>query len=67
MTTIGDVLMVFGGVAGFAAGAWCLVLALNMLFPVLCKRSADLVERKGASQLLLGVVVGGPVILRAWG
>lgn len=63
MTTVGDVLMVFGGVAGFAVGAWCLVLALNMLFPVMCKRSADLVERKGASQLLVGVLVGGPVIL----
>lgn len=62
MTTVGDVLMVFGGVAGFAFGAWCLVLAANLLFPAVARRASDLVEHRASSQFMRGVLVGTPAL-----
>ena len=63
MTTIGDVLMVFGGVAAFGFGAWCLVLVLNLLFPTVASRASVLFERKAGGQLALGAITGLPLIL----
>ena len=63
MTTIGDVLMVFGGVAAFGFGAWCLVLVLNLLFPGVTDRATSLFERRPGGQLGSGLVLGLPVLL----
>lgn len=63
MTTIGDVLMVFGGAAALGFGAWCLVVLVNLLLPAASLRASEGFQSRAASQLGVGVLVGLPVIL----
>lgn len=63
MTTIGDVLMVFGGAAALGLGAWCLVILVNLLLPAVALRAAEGFQTRAASQLGVGVLVGLPMVL----
>ncbi|MES1228056.1 MAG: hypothetical protein ABUL72_05250 [Armatimonadota bacterium] len=66
MTTIGDVLMVFGGVAALGFGAWCLVMVMNLLFPAIASRATGLLQHKGGLHLGIGTLVGLPILLVAF-
>jgi hypothetical protein len=65
MTTIGDVLMVFGGAVALGFGAWCLVMLVNLLFPQQALKAAEAFANRAPAQIGLGAIVGLPTVLFA--
>lgn len=65
MTTIGDVLMVFGGAIAISFALWATVMIVSLSFPVLSARMAQGVQRRLGRMVLIGLAVSLPVLLTA--